>query len=334
MPDPDGWLDLGGGARCGLWWSQSPLGSGGLGGSRGSGDSGTSFASPAPIGPRGPLGPIGRIGRLEAPEAMAASRLLKQACTALQRQGCCVVLAPMEESTWEPYRLLEPDQSPAPAFSGESVHPPHWYPWLEAAGFRPWIRYVSTLAGDLSERRPGATFPGLRLQPLDAPAALARLEPLHQLVMEGFRHQPLFQPLEPAAFARMAGPWLERMDPRFSLVACAGDEPVGLLLAHGEGPGPGGLPRVVVRTLVVRPGRRWAGLGRLLLETCHHRAATAGLTAAVHALMVDPGPSRALSRPYAQPFRRYALMGRLLASGADRPPHRFAEPPSNAGVSA
>ncbi len=312
MTDPDYLLDLGAGARCGLWWRQSP---------RLAALPTSESAAPTPSYPIPPAGPsssivrisrIGRIGRLEAADAPAACRLLEQACWELRRRGCQAALAPMEATTWEPYRVLEPGQSAAPAFAGESVHSPTWFTRLESAGFHPWIRYGSSLATNLLRRRSARSFPGLRLQPLDAEAALARLDALHPLVMEGFRLQPLFHALDAPTFARMARPWLERMDPRFSLVAYDGENPVGLLLAHGDGGGADGLPRVVVRTLVVRPGRPWSGLGRLLLETCHGRAAGVGMTAAVHALMVDPGPSCALSRPYAAPFRRYALMGRSL----------------------
>ena len=308
MLEPDAELTCADGARCALWWQRpSPIV---LGRPSGTATDQTGDRQ----GPGRSLDgvAVGRIGRLQAPTAAAAGHLLRAACDELRRQGCGAVLAPMEASTWGAYRVLEPGQPPAPAFAGEPALDPCWYSWLAAAGFGPWLRYCSSLCTDLDLRRPGGRPLGaLRIEALEPATALHLQAPLRRLVLDGFRRQPLFQPLPGSAFSHLALPWLERLDPRFSLGAFDGDDLVGLLLAHGEGSS--SKPRVVVRTLVVRPGRAWAGLGRHLLERCHRQAAAAGCQAVIHALMLDPGPSRALSRPYARPFRRYALMGRSLA---------------------
>ena len=301
MAEPDRVLDLrdgaGGWARCGLWWSPPPR----------------SVVS------------LGRIGRLEASGPAGAAQLLERACAELRRQGCTSVLAPLDGDTWHPYRLLEPDQDPGQAFAGEPEADPRWTDWLAAAGFAVQARYVSSLCTDLQRRRPTASSPiasspiasspivtspsPFHLVPVARVTIDALLAPIHALIGNGFRRQPLFVPISLADFRRHWEPWRTRLDPDLSLLAFEGADLVGLLLAHRDGSSAG---RAVVRTLVVQPGRRWAGLGRRLLEHCHGRAAALGFSAVVHALMHDPGASVALSRPYARPFRRYVLMGRRL----------------------
>jgi GNAT superfamily N-acetyltransferase len=301
MAEPDGVLELGDGAggwaRCGLWWSP----------------------------PRPSVVPLGRIGRLQASGPAGAAQLLERACADLRRHGCASVLAPLDGDTWHPYRVLEPDQDPGLAFAGEPDPDPRWTDWLAAAGFAVQARYVSSLCTDLQRRRPTRSSPTgssptrsspllttpspFHLVPVAHVAIDALLEPIHALISHGFRRQPLFVPISLADFRRHWEPWRTRLDPDLSLLAFEGADLVGLLLAHQDGSAAG---RAVVRTLVVQPGRRWAGLGRRLLERCHGRAAALGFTAVVHALMHDPGPSVALSRPYARPFRRYVLMGRRL----------------------
>ena len=285
----DGGEDL---ARCSLWWRQ-PVAAPGLGPLLG-----------------GQEAPIGRIGLLEAQGAAMAMSLLERACTNLAQQGCRLVLAPMDGDTWQPYRVLDGDQVPGQAFWGEPDLAPQWADWLAAAGFRVQARFVSSLCTNLEFRRPRLRLAqGWRLQPVEGLRIDDFLEPIHQLVLEGFRQQPLFRPTSLEAFRRHWQSWRPLLDPRLSLLAFDGPELVGLLLAHADGPGG---CRAVVRTLVVRPGRTWAGLGRSLLETCHGLAAAAGYQGVIHALMRDPGASLALSRPYAQVFRRYGLFGRPL----------------------
>jgi GNAT superfamily N-acetyltransferase len=77
--------------------------------------------------------------------------------------------------------------------------------------------------------------------------------------------------------------------------------------------GRGDAPRTaILKTMAVRPGRRDAGLGAWLAAECHARAAAAGFTRVVHALMHDANVSAATSRRSARLLRRYTLYARDL----------------------
>lgn len=283
LPAQECWRAVAGGrelARLSLWWQ----------------------GTPPQAGER-----IGSLGALSARNPEAAEALLRHACARLAARGCTRALAPMDGNTWGAYRCRL--QAPL-GFAGEPAPGPEWLPVLAAAGFREQARYLSSRCDDLGLRRLAPhgrrRLAGVRLLPAAGLDAAALLPGLQALVGQAFAQQPWFLPLDPPAFARVLHTRLAADPASLPLLACDGEEPVGLLLGHRRG------GQLVVRTLAVRPGFRHAGLGALLLEKAHAMAQAAGCCTAIHALMVEGGASQALSRHYARPVARYALLGRQL----------------------
>jgi hypothetical protein len=60
----------------------------------------------------------------------------------------------------------------------------------------------------------------------------------------------------------------------------------------------------------VRPGRRFAGLGAMLLALVQDAARRAGFRRIIHAYMHESNQSLNLSAHYARVFRRYHLLAR------------------------
>lgn len=285
-------------ARIGLWWQGTPP----LAGQR--------------LGTIGALAVSDQAAEADPAVVADATALLRFGCERLEDQGCTRVLAPMDGSTWGAYRcrLQEPL-----GFAGEPAWGPGWASILAAAGFHRQTRYLSSLCSDLGFRRVGPRaqrrLAGVELQDGMALAAAAAagdraaaaLEPrLHRLVEQAFAAQPWFMPLPAAVFAGALRSRLGADPSPLALVAWAEGEPVGLMLGHRAA------DQLVVRTLAVLPERRFAGLGALLLEEAHAIAQAAGCRSAIHALMREGGASEALSRHYARPVARYALMARSL----------------------
>jgi S-adenosylmethionine-diacylglycerol 3-amino-3-carboxypropyl transferase len=272
-------------ARASLWWRHTP---------------------PLP-GER-----VGAIGELSGGDAAAARALLQHACRRLAEQGCTRVLAPMDGNTWNAYRC----RTGAPlAFPGEPAPGPEWIAHLHACGFQVAAHSLCGLCDNLERRRPvrrrGSRLEAVQLTSL---AELQRQGPLsealpgaiHRLVHTGFANQPYFLPLGEAQFlAWLQGP-VGQADPACTLLAWADDQLVGLLLAQRSN------PTLVVRTLVVQPGRAWAGLGNRLLEEAHHRARARGYRSALHVLMQASGASQALSAHHGVACGGYVLLERRL----------------------
>ncbi|MEB3352908.1 MAG: hypothetical protein VKM34_01540, partial [Cyanobacteriota bacterium] len=303
-------------ARAAIWWQHTP---------------------PLP-GER-----VGAIGDLVASDDATARVVLEQACRRLAEQGCTRVLAPMDGSTWNAYRCRT---GPALGFAGEPAVGPEWIGRLHACGFSVEAHYLCACtdlaaapAGDSGWPTRPATLRITDLASLqqrgETGASPFLVPRIHGLVDAGFRRQPYFQPIPLMAFRA----WLEAAQPSaapeltllaFDTMASteaktmantavnaktdAISEPTdpgvlaGLLLAQRQA------QTLVVRTLVVRPGRRWAGLGRMLLAEAHHRARHQNCNRAIHALMLDGGPGHVLSRRTATPCSTYVLMGRALTA--------------------
>jgi len=267
---------------------------------------------------------VGAIGHLQAADGAAAQVVLEQACRRLAEQGCTLVLAPMDGNTWNGYRCRT---GPALGFAGEPSPGPEWIARLHGCGFTLAAHYLSArstvdpraLVADHTGAdavRP-ARWADLRILDLatlqrQGEAGAALLPGIHALVRAGFRRQPYFLPIEPPVFERWLAAALPESEPAFTLLAFDGAPSagavVGLLLAQRQA------RTLVVRTLVVRPGRRWAGLGRLLLAEAHRRAWQQGCTQLIHALMHEGSASRVLSRTTATPCSGYVLLERPLGA--------------------
>jgi S-adenosylmethionine-diacylglycerol 3-amino-3-carboxypropyl transferase len=290
-PANECWQLQGGGrerARAAIWWQHTPP----LQGER-----------------------VGAIGELSAIDAAAAHQVLRHACRRLAEQGCTRVLAPMDGNTWNDYRCRTGE---ALGFPGEPELGPDWIAHLHACGFEVETHYLSQRCGRLRRRRAAPRsrrrLAAVRIEDLATlrrqGAAAAAAGQLHRLVHDGFRQQPYFLPLAEAVFRQRFETQAAMADPANTLVALAGEQLLGLLIAQRSG------AVLVVRTLVVQPGRSQAGLGTLLLEEAHERAALQGCRGAIHALMHAEGASLPLSRHYADaaPSGGYVLMGRRLAA--------------------
>lgn len=277
---------LGDRAQAAIWWRQTPS----LAGER-----------------------VGCIGGLQASDPAAAVAVLRQACRRLAAEGCTRVLAPMDGNTWGAYRCRT---GPALGFAGEPQLGPEWIGHLHRCGFSIEAHYLSRRLGDGAPwELPSTPWP----QPLAMVAVhdLAGLPPMlgsalpaqiHRLVQAGFARQPFYQPLPQETFQRWLAQRQGVVDPHLTLLAFVDGQLRGLLLGQRHG------ADLVVRTLVVLPGRAQAGQGRRLLHDAHRRASDLGCTGVIHALMHQQGASLALSRRWTGTGHGYGcvLMGRQL----------------------
>lgn len=283
-------------ARCSLWWREAPP----LAGER-----------------------TGAIGHFHAePHAGAAARaLLEHVCRELAAQGVTLAIGPMDGNTWRSYRLVS-DAGVEPPFFLEPWTPLEWNGHFTAAGFAPLATYHSSLNPDLDRIDPRIAAAaarlqsnGVKLRSLDAARFVAELERIHELSVDSFARNFLFTPVTREEFVAQYRPIERHVDPRLVLVAERDGELAGYLFAVpdlAQAQRGTQVDTVVVKTVAVRPGRLYAGLGAWLAAQCHARAAQAGFRRAVHALMHDANNSANISRRYADILRRYTLYARKL----------------------
>lgn len=261
----------------------------------------------------------GYVGRFDFPTAAVGVAVLREAVQRLQAVGCEGAIAPIDGSTWQPYRAVI-DPGTTPPFALEPMTPPHHAAALTQAGFAPCLTYRSALCEDMTRRDPKAalwrdrfTQAGITWRTLDLKHLPDELSQIHRLIHAAFAQTPLFTPLPDADFEQQYHPLLPHLRPELIRVAMAQGQMVGLGLAFPDwcdGTG----QTLVLKTIARWPGRAYGGLGRVLVADCHRVAAQRGYGRIIHALMRDRNPSQAISRRYAQthPLRRYALFAKVF----------------------
>ncbi len=307
-------------ARCSLWWKETPR------------------AETPPPGWHWDQPPqLGVIGHYAASDHNSAVALLKYGMQRLRAAGCQLAVGPLDGSTWRRYRLVtqrevrpqskahrqDPLIGEPPFFlepDNPSAYPVHW----EAAGFRPFCLYHSSLTEDLSWRDPRVervrnrlTQRGVQLRMLreDQTEFERDLRAIYRMSLSSFGTALLSAPLGEEAFLQLYRPLRRYLLPTLVWLAHQEDKLVGYIFAlpdWKEVQRTGHQKTLVVKTLACRPGRELAGLGAWLLDHIHHQAYSLGFRRAIHALMSQQSLSCQLSARFGQVFRRYTLFAQEL----------------------
>ena len=281
-------------ARCSLWWHHAP-----------------------PI----PSGKAGLIVHFAAADDESAATLLECACRQLAEQGCTFAIGPMDQNTWRDYRFVV-DEGDRPRFFLEPVTEPQWRQQLRRDGFAEIAWYCSALVEDLTVRCPRLSRVrermdaiGIRIRTLDRNQLDSELKQIFAIVQLAFQDNPFYVPVSEADFLEMYRPLGHAIPTELILLAEHDEKVIGfifavpdLLQAKRELP----IDTVVVKTFGVLPGRAHAGVGQVLLEEVHQRAANAGFRNAIHALVREAAHMNRIVDRYGISFRRYALFGKEL----------------------
>ncbi len=271
---------------------------------------------------------VGLIGHFAAAGADAALQILSHAEQLLAARSCDYVIAPIDGSTWHHYRLVI-EAGDEPVFFLEPHNPADWPQYFRRAGFDILSSYFSALATD-----PGSTDPriapalrrlqdrGIRLRTLRLECFDTELESIYEISIRSFSANFLYTPISRQEFMQQYQAVRPCVRPELTLIAEHEGRPAGFVFAlpdlnqatradHGRT-----IDTAIIKTVAVLPGRRYAGLGRVLVAEAQRRAALAGYKRVIHALMHEDNVSRNISRHYARPMRRYALFGKELTPGS------------------
>ena len=283
-------------ARCSLWWKETALYEG---------------------------KPVGAIGHYEANNHTSAKILFALAIKKLYENGVHLAVGPLDGNTWRRYRFIT-ESGIEPAFFLEPDNPPRYVEHFQEAGFKTLAEYFSALALDLTitdPRLPRAERrlqeAGVTIRQLDASHFNQELDAIYELSRLSFQENFLYTPIEQTAFLAQYLPLRNLIDPRLILIAECENKPVGYVFAlpdfaqkqRGET-----MNTVILKTVACLPGRRFAGLGTLLVGRLHSTAHNLGWQRIIHALMHESNNSRNLSGHYAKTMRRYALYARRVCS--------------------
>ena len=258
----------------------------------------------------------GLIGHYAAQSREAGRAMLESACERLRGAGCDMAIGPMDGSTWKSYRLVS-DAGNEPSFFLEPRNPHDWNAHFLESDFDVLASYHSSLSLDPA---PDPRVPDVRARLLKNgittrtanPARLeAELSELFEVALESFSENFLYTPISEEAFLQLYQPLLSQLPPQFVRIAEHDGRAVGFAFAVPD------MLRserdtLILKTVGVRRGRIYAGLGRLLGDELHDLARAAGMPRVIHALMYDANVSANSSARTSEVIRRYALYARKL----------------------
>jgi GNAT superfamily N-acetyltransferase len=282
-------------ARCSLWWRNAPT---------------------------IPKGKAGLIGHYASVDDDSAGALLEFVSRQLATSGCTLAVGPMDQNTWRDYRFVT-EVGDRPRFFLEPGGLPQWRDQFRRNGFREIAWYSSALVEDLTIRSPRLDHArirmvaqGIRIRPLRRDQLDSDLKQIFAVVQVAFRKNPFYVPVSEVDFLEMYRPLQHTIPTDLILLAEQGDRVIGFCFAVPDMlQAKRGLPidTVIVKTFGVLPQLAYAGLGQVLLEEVHHRAAASCFRYGIHALVRDAAHMERIVERYGIPFRRYALLGKELS---------------------
>lgn len=265
---------------------------------------------------------LGFIGHYFVTDEQTATSLLNNACQELTLKGCTMAIAPIDGSTWQNYRLLT-QRGDYPVFFLEPDNPDDWQQHFLHQGFTPIAHYTSSLNTNLRQSDSRLEKISQRFQhqvyirSIDLQQIEKELQRIYTIVIQSFRSNFLFTPIDEAEFIAQYRPLLPYIQSELVLIAEHDNNPVGFIFAIPDylQKKQGDINTVIIKTLAILPQRIYAGLGYLLLAQCQQIAHQLGYTQAIHALMHEKNSSRNLSRHYhTRTIRQYTLFAKELES--------------------
>lgn len=262
---------------------------------------------------------VGYIGRFSARTEGDGVALVERACKVLRGAGCTLAIAPLDGTTWHPYRFIT-TRGEEPPFFLEPNHTDTLPQVFRGSHFETLARYHSWLLDiPATGRDPQAQRRvedlEIQIRPICMDPVESDLGMIHHLAVDSFRNNFLFSPISRASFLELYKPLIPSVDPDLVLLAFRGPELVGFIFGvpdHLETERTGSCTTLIVKTLAVQRGREFAGLGRILVDACHERAREKGYTRSIHALIHDRNISANISNRTGRIIRTYTLFSRPL----------------------
>jgi predicted N-acetyltransferase YhbS len=270
--------------------------------------------SHTPEDKQGRLGLIGAFWCNEKIPLTHSQALFYHLTHLLKHKGCTKIIGPMNGNTWQDYRLVIAGNDRS-AFLLEPFTPDYYVTHWQHAGFEYdeiyssyWLNIEEWFDSRIDRIENRLAQNNIVLRSLEK----QDLEKIYNLSIQSFTHNPYYMNLDKDTYMNKYGAALALISPNLSLVAIeeGTDELVGYLFAvpdFNQKSYQDCIDTVILKTVAVKSGKNYAGLGILMMAKCFDKSRKLGMNTAIHALMHDGNPVQNIAREGASLLRKYAL---------------------------
>lgn len=282
-------------AQCSLWWQNTPLYQGEK---------------------------VGFLGNYQATKE-SATLLLETAENTLKKFGCNWIIAPVDGTIWQRYRLITEDYNNYPQFFLEPDYPPIYLEHFRSQNFIPIAHYYSNICENLqiknicsSKYKQKLLQKNLKIRAFNLANFEQEMAKIYKIIGQSFQNNFLYQSLPEEKFIKLYQKLLPYINPELIRIVEDQKQPVAFLFAipdilqqqRGET-----IKTLIIKTVAVLPVRKYVGLGTILVNECHQIAQKLGYNQVIHALMHEDNISRKISQRYqSKIIRRYSLLGKKI----------------------
>lgn len=263
------------------------------------------------------------IGNLQTSSLEAGQKLLEGCAEFIDAQNIPYALGPMNGTTWQSYRLIENMGERAPFFL-EYITPDYWPGMFKAAGFEKIESYRSAAVDPRTYHDPTADrfaasdiFQNLTIRNFDPAKAEEDIKKLYDFSCRNFADNVLYTDIPLEQFTAQYQKVLPIVVPDFFILAeDKNKELAGFVFGipdYLQKQSGGEISTLILKTLARDKDKDLPGLGAYLAANLHARAAKAGLTEVIHALMHDDNRSRTMSDKTAGTIRTYGLYAKAFS---------------------
>lgn len=258
------------------------------------------------------------VGYYESVDNPQAATILLDAISQYNKEkGYQCLIGPINGTTWHNYRLTDPDNK-LPFFF-DNYHK-NWYVRdFKDNNFQAIASYFSSVVNPghteylrLNRFENYYARRGISIRPLSLSCFEEDLESIYNICIISFQHNFLYTAISQESFLQMyknVGVFLN-----YDMSFIAEDKhnrPCGFIFAL-DNRFEQQKKSLVIKTLAVLPEPQFRGLGTLLTEMTHQKAALSGYEEVIHALMHHNNLSRNILSGQNHIFRSYQLYRRIL----------------------